>query len=145
MAFPGTLLSLSHAAATNFLNLWYGGTTAHSTGDNIIIDDLKEVERKVGLGGASNQDPAAANMVGRVPVARLDGTTEWLSLYQFNSLINGGMEDWPNGTSIVVPASVATTGGYSTTRWCLKTNANQASHVTQVAGLTDGSQWAARV
>lgn len=61
---------------------------------------------------------------------------------------NGGMEVWQRGAggaaSIAVAASV-TTGQYTADGWYLGTAANEASVVSQQAGITDGSQWCARV
>lgn len=59
---------------------------------------------------------------------------------------NGGLEVWQRGAggaaSISVAASVT---AYTADGWALKTNANQASVVDQVAGIVTGSRWAARV
>lgn len=55
---------------------------------------------------------------------------------------NGGLEVWQVGTSIAVAAS---TTAYTADRWALKTGANQASVVDQVAGIATGSRWAARI
>ncbi len=61
---------------------------------------------------------------------------------------NGGLEIWQRGAggaaSIAVAASV-TTGQYTADGWYLTTNANQASVVSQQAGLTNQSQWCAKV
>jgi len=59
MPFPTTILNLAHAAASNFLSAWYGGTVAHSTGDNLIIDDLAAAQTKLGTGAST----ATANTV----------------------------------------------------------------------------------
>lgn len=59
-----------------------------------------------------------------------------------NRLINGGSEIWQRGTSIAITAS---SNGYGADRWVITTGANQASTITQVAGLTSQSQWAAKV
>ena len=59
---------------------------------------------------------------------------------------NGGLEVWQRGAggsaSIAVAAS---TTAYTADGWALKTNANQACTVDQVAGIATGSRWAARV
>lgn len=58
---------------------------------------------------------------------------------------NGGMEVWQHlngGTTVTVAAS---TVAYTVDGWYLATAANQASTVTQVAGITNGSIYAARV
>lgn len=58
----------------------------------------------------------------------------------------GGLEVWQRGAggsaSIAVAASAT---AYTADGWALKTNANQASVVDQVAGIATGSRWAARV
>src|SRR5687768_7766536 len=61
MAFPSTILSLAHAAASNFLSAWFGGTVAHSEGDNMIIDDLVGAETKIGTSESSAQDTPLAD------------------------------------------------------------------------------------
>ncbi len=59
---------------------------------------------------------------------------------------NGGMEIWQRGAggsaSIAVGAS---TTAYTCDGWYLVTGANQACVVSQQAGITDDSQWCARV
>lgn len=59
---------------------------------------------------------------------------------------NGGLEIWQRGAggsaSIAVAAS---TTAYTADGWALKTGANQASVVDQVAGIATGSRFAARV
>ena len=63
-----------------------------------------------------------------------------------NGLINGGGEFWQRGAggsaSIAVSAS---SQAYTADCWALTTGANQASTVSQQAGLTNGSQWCMRV
>lgn len=59
---------------------------------------------------------------------------------------NGGLEVWQRGAggsaSIAVSAS---TTAYTADGWCLVTGANQASTVSQQAGIATGSRWCARV
>lgn len=59
---------------------------------------------------------------------------------------NGGLEVWQRhaggSASIAVPASTTV---YTADRWYLATGANQASVVSQQAGLIDGSRYCARV
>lgn len=50
MAFPSTILSLAHAAGSNFLSVLFGGVTSHTDGLNEIIDDLIAVETVLGAG-----------------------------------------------------------------------------------------------
>lgn len=59
---------------------------------------------------------------------------------------NGGLEVWQrlvNGATTITVA--ASTTAYTVDGFYLKTAANQASTITQVAGLTNGSNFAARV
>lgn len=116
-----------------------------------IHDLLELVEAKVGAGGGAsgslgtNQNPAAAGMVGRFPLAKLDGTTEWLVPHLYNSLRNGGMERWSLGTSLSIPASTTTLAGMGPDCWVLKTGAAQNCDVVRSAGLTASSQYSAYV
>lgn len=50
MAYPTSILSLAHAIGSQFLSVFFGGSVAHSTGVNQIIDDLIAVETKLGTG-----------------------------------------------------------------------------------------------
>ena len=52
MTFPTDRLSLAHAAGSNPLSVWYGGTTPHSEGDNAIIDHVQGLEDAVGIAAA---------------------------------------------------------------------------------------------
>lgn len=54
----------------------------------------------------------------------------------------GDFEVWQRGASVAVPAS---TSAYTCDGWYLITTANQASVVDRVAGLSNGSRYAARV
>lgn len=59
---------------------------------------------------------------------------------------NGGMEIWQRGAG--GSASIALTASqtlYTVDRWYLATGANQASNVTQVAGIATGSRYAAKI
>lgn len=59
---------------------------------------------------------------------------------------NGGLEVWQRGAGGAASIAVAaSTTAYTADGWALKTNANQASVVDQVAGIATGSRWAARV
>lgn len=59
---------------------------------------------------------------------------------------NGGLEIWQRGAGGAASIAVAaSTTAYTADGWALKTNANQASTVAQVAGIATGSRWAARV
>lgn len=61
-----------------------------------------------------------------------------------NRVINGDFQVWQRGAggSAVIAVGASTTA-YTTDRWQLLTNANQASTVTQTAGATSGSFLAA--
>lgn len=56
--------------------------------------------------------------------------------------MNGGLEVWQRGTSVAVTASTTV---YTADRWSLVAGANQASTISQQIGLTDQSQFCARV
>lgn len=59
---------------------------------------------------------------------------------------NGGMEVWQRGAGGSASFALnASTTAYTADRWYLNTGANQASTVTQVAGIATGSRWAAAV
>lgn len=139
--YPTSLDALANPTSATFMDdTGFQGDVVIST----LNDIAEQLEVKLGV-GAANQNPAAAGMVGRVLLTKLDGTTEWLIPFLFNSLRNGGMERWSLGTSIAVAASISTLAGMGPDCWVLKTNANQASHWIQTAGLTSSSQWAAVV
>lgn len=55
---------------------------------------------------------------------------------------NGGHEVWQRGTSVAVAAN---TTAYTDDRWFLQTSASEAYVVSRQAGLTNGSQFCARV
>lgn len=100
----------------------------------------------------------AARLADRLPVS----STQFLRLQQsataglleytgpdgFKNLAgrNGGLEVWQRGAggsaSIAVAAS---TTAYTADGWAIATGANQASTISQQAGLTAGSRWCARV
>jgi hypothetical protein len=63
-----------------------------------------------------------------------------------NALMNGSFEIWQRGAggSASIAAS-ASSSVYTADRWVISTGANEASTVSQVAGLTVQSQWAAKV
>lgn len=63
----------------------------------------------------------------------------------FNYLINGGMEVWQRGAGGAASIAVSTsTSTFTADRWALTTPV--ATHtISQQAGLTNGSQWCARV
>lgn len=59
---------------------------------------------------------------------------------------NGGLEVWQRGAGGAASFSLsASSTAYTADRWYLTTNANQAATVTQVAGIANGSSWAAKV
>lgn len=59
---------------------------------------------------------------------------------------NGGFEVWQRGAgSAAAIAVAASTAAYTADRWYLNTGVNQASTVSAVAGLTNGSNLAAKV
>lgn len=63
-----------------------------------------------------------------------------------NALINGDMEVWQRGAGgAAVIAVGASSGAWTVDRWFFATGPNQTSTVSQVAGLTVGSQWSCKV
>ncbi len=60
---------------------------------------------------------------------------------------NGGLEIWQRGAGGAASFAVAASAGspYTADGWYLSNGANQASIVSQQVGLTNGSQWSARV
>jgi hypothetical protein len=63
-----------------------------------------------------------------------------------NRLVNGGMEVWQRGAGGAASiAQAASLTAYTADRWAFLTGANQASVVSQVAGLTNPSRWAAKI
>lgn len=59
---------------------------------------------------------------------------------------NGGMEVWQRGAGASASIAVAaSTTAYTADRWYIKTAANQASHVSAQAGLTNPSRLSARI
>lgn len=63
-----------------------------------------------------------------------------------NILTNGGFEIWQASTALAIAASATTTAAiYAADMWCMETGANQACTVARQAGLTNNSQYCARV
>ena len=59
---------------------------------------------------------------------------------------NGGLEVWQRGAGGAASVAVAaSTTAYTADRWYITTGTGQASTIAQVAGLNDGSRWAAKV
>lgn len=143
MTTPNSLPDTPAIIGGNFLTDAFGPGFHMSVGIQKMITDIYNAWAKGGV-GAANQVAASAGP-GRVVLTKADGTTEWLLLHLFNSLLNGGMEEWSLGTSIAVPAATNGLLSYGPDLWSLKTNATQSCHIDQVAGLTPGSQWAARI
>ena len=79
----------------------------------------------------------------------LRGDQSWQGIpLDFRNILyaNGGLEVWQRGAGGSASISVAaSTTAYCADRWYLKTGANQAFTVSQQAGLTNQSRWAARV
>jgi hypothetical protein len=105
-----------------------------------LNDAVEALETKVGIGAST---PSA----GQVLTATAAGSALWLpvTVAGKNGLLNGGMETWPQGPTRAVGPGTTGKTGYGPARWCLATGANQASTIDRVAGLTVGSQYAARV
>lgn len=114
------------------------------------------------LGGTGGTDATkaitAARLADRLPVSstalqRLQqsataGLLEYTGSDGFKNLVgrNGGLEVWQRGAggsaSIAVSASAT---AYTADGWALATGANEASTVSQQAGLVSGSRFCARV
>ncbi len=60
---------------------------------------------------------------------------------------NGGLEIWQRGAGGVASFAVAASGGspYTADGWYYTNGANQASVISQQAGLSNGSQWSAKI
>jgi len=58
---------------------------------------------------------------------------------------NGGFEVWQRGAGGAAVISAPSGNVYTADGWYMNVPASQASTVTQVAGLVDGSQWACKV
>lgn len=56
--------------------------------------------------------------------------------------MNGGFEIWQRGSSVAVTASAT---AYTADRWYITTGANQAHTIARQAGLSNNSQWCARI
>jgi len=50
-----------------------------------------------------------------------------------NNVINGGMDIWQRGTSVALAASTSAANGYTTDRWDILNNANQAMTISRQA------------
>jgi len=60
---------------------------------------------------------------------------------------NGGLEIWQRGAGGAASFAIGASAGspYTADGWYLSNGANQASVVSQVAGITNGSQWCAKI
>jgi hypothetical protein len=59
---------------------------------------------------------------------------------------NGGLEVWQRGAGGSASFAISASSiAYTADRWYIATSANEASTVTQVAGIVTGSRWAAKV
>lgn len=103
--------------------------------------------KAIQLGGAALRGMEIA--AGLVYTLMYDGTQFQIVAgclaFTANSLINGGFEVWQRGAgggaSIAVAAS---TTAYTADRWYITTAANEVCHVSQQAGLTNGSRFCGR-
>jgi hypothetical protein len=133
MAFPSTILDLAHAAGSNTLSVWYGGSTPHSEGDNLIIDDLAAAESKLGLG-------ATVPARGKGLVGSADGSA-WDVVARRNRLVNGDMRV---NQRVTMPT---TDNSYCLDRWRLLLGAANAATVAQETAdvPSDGSKRGCRL
>lgn len=139
---PGTTI-FSSAVNANYSDIATGLSTAVlKDGTQTITANIPMAAHKfTGLAvGSSAQDSVRYDQISSIP--GLVNGPGYINLARRN----GGFEVWQRGAggsaSIAVAAS---TTAYTSDGWYLSTSANEASVVSQVAGITDGSQWAAKV
>ena len=92
--------------------------------------------------------PVSSTQFLRLQQSATSGLLEYTGPDGFKNLAgrNGGLEVWQRGAGGSASISVAaSTTAYTADGWSLVTGANQASTVSQQAGLTAGSRWCARV
>lgn len=127
------------------------GTTSNpiiSTFAEQLLDDVSAVAMRTTLGVVlgSQGEVDAATAARLVEADKLAAAPGYGRGFRNAAGRGGGLEVWQRGAggaaSIAVAASAT---AYTADGWALKTNANQASVVDQVAGIATGSRWAARV
>lgn len=88
--------------------------------------------------------PVSSTALQRLQQSATSGLLEYTGNDGFKNLVgrNGGCEVWQRGTSVSVAALA---NAYTADGWAIATGANQASTISQQAGLVAGSRWCARV
>lgn len=145
------------AAGVDGKLVWTAGTTSNpiiSTFAEQLLDDVSAVAMRgtLGLGSAAAHDAGSQAEVDAGTAARVVEADRLLASPGYGRGFrnaagrNGGLEVWQRGAGGAASIAVAaSTTAYTADGWALKTNANQASVVDQVAGIATGSRWAARV
>lgn len=141
---PGTTI-FSSAVNANFTDIATGLSTAVlKNGTQTITANLPMAGFKLtGLGVGS----AAADSV---RFDQLTAAPGYVNQPGYINILrrNGGLEVWQRGAggSASIAVAAATTGGqYTADGWYLANSANEAAVVSQQAGISDGSQWSAKV
>ena len=146
----------SDIVATPFAETLLDDANAAAMRTTLGLTIASDAETKTGT--ATDRVLTPANLAARVPVSstlyqRLQqsassGVLQYTGEPGFKNIAgrNGGLEVWQRGAGGSASISVAaSTTAYTADGWALKTGANQASTVAQVAGIATGSRWAARV
>jgi hypothetical protein len=144
MAFPTNLLSLAHANAANFLSVWFGGTTAHSVGDNMIIDDLIATQTKLGI------TPSPGDLQDYVLVGNGAGKSIWVpaSAVGTNLVVNGSFEVDQRVGPYTTTGGRNNDGSYTLDRWIVLSDGNNVVDVAQetsAAIIPNGSRAALKM
>jgi hypothetical protein len=115
-----------------------GGGLYPNSIDNVLLMDMADSTVKGRAKGAGAGDPQ-------------DLTAQQLSLLlggpNFRNILgrNGGFEVWQRGAGgSALFNFAASSAGYTADGWFLSLGSGQASQIAQVAGLTNGSRYAAR-
>jgi hypothetical protein len=144
MAFPTTVLSLAHAAAGNFLSAWFGGSVAHSAGDNMIIDDLIATQVKLGI------TPSPGDLQDWTLVGDGAGKSLWVpsTAVGTNLVTNGSCEVDQRVGPYTTTGNRNNDGSYTLDRWIVLSDGNNVVDVAQEtssANLPAGSRSALKM
>lgn len=139
------------AAGVDGKPVWTAGTTSLaviSAFAEQLLDDVDAAAMRATLGVVlgSQAEVDAATAARMVEADKLAASPGYGRGFRNAAARNGGLEVWQRGAGGAASIAVAaSTTAYAADGWALKTNANQASAVDQVAGIATGSRWAARV